>query len=481
MLQNKLNKTTLASVLLFSSTAIAADDTVPHIFSPSTPAKASEVNENFDALNNRLNELQEKSFGYLVKDGFPVFQVDCTDRPEALNEKYLENWALPRMSFEIKGSCYGDISQPRTEDQTYHQVHDQVIGIFGIDETAKIIDNDISGIVGLSASFGGGLYLYNLDIETASYSTPVLYSRNGQGTMRGVNLKMQSGGTVWAGLVVQEGAQVYLSDLNIEGFTAGIYAVNGGVMRTTGDIAISNVERGMVIEGSTIQNRDVINIDASSDSITLDIGSTFIGWDNTLNITSGGMNVQKNSVMLVNEINAPTIHVSVHQAALNVTGSITVESMWAGATNGDITSANITNFDLSTGTNFEAFNSQIAKLNINQASTFVSHNNNVGEINIGQDSFFDMISGSITGHTNLNDSSTAYMNNVNFADSATLHAASNSQVSLFGSTNLSEDKFNCYGGFVSIESVDVNAMSNGCIDVGGMAELVDWFKQNRAN
>ena len=169
-----------------------ANESIPHIFSPSTPAKASEVNENFDYLNSRLNELEET----FPSSGAEVLHldIDCTNNPAALNEAYLQNKLVKNLSFSIKGSCSGDIYTPRVEGEFVTTVQSQVIAITGVDETATLIDNDLTGSINLWATFSGGLYLRDLSITTSGV-IPVAFSRNSHGDIyisRRYNLKIRN-------------------------------------------------------------------------------------------------------------------------------------------------------------------------------------------------------------------------------------------------------------------------------------------------
>ena len=53
----------LTAVLLFASFSVVADTEVPHTFEDGTPAKASEVNANFDALEAAIDAIPEGPAG----------------------------------------------------------------------------------------------------------------------------------------------------------------------------------------------------------------------------------------------------------------------------------------------------------------------------------------------------------------------------------------------------------------------------------
>ena len=86
----KTNKKFAVSALglLFMTHSAISQEVIPHLFTPSTPAKASEVNENFDVLNQRLTSLEQHSLGLKLKDGYETIELDCTANPAALNETY---------------------------------------------------------------------------------------------------------------------------------------------------------------------------------------------------------------------------------------------------------------------------------------------------------------------------------------------------------------------------------------------------------
>ena len=118
--------------------------------------------------------------------------IDCTENPAALNEAYLANKFTQSLSFSIAGSCYGDITVPRNEEEPLIQVHGQVIFITGVDDSAALIDNDLTGNINLWATFGGGLYLRDLSIVTSGV-IPVAYSRNGHGSVTNVSINRAEG------------------------------------------------------------------------------------------------------------------------------------------------------------------------------------------------------------------------------------------------------------------------------------------------
>ena len=121
MLLNKFKLTPIIAIFSFST---FATDPVPNTFTAGSPAKATEVNANFEhlvsassaseqalaALDARLAEM-EGSLSPLTQltEGEIELDVDCTSNPSDLLEKYQANADFTNLSFSITGECYGDI------------------------------------------------------------------------------------------------------------------------------------------------------------------------------------------------------------------------------------------------------------------------------------------------------------------------------------------------------------------------------------
>ena len=101
----------LAFLLLLPGLAFGQTQTeVPHVFEDGQPAKASEVNENFDALETAIDavaavnsEQQLEPWGSDIN--YRVVVADCTSDPLTLSEVYLATLHINPVVYLIKGVC----------------------------------------------------------------------------------------------------------------------------------------------------------------------------------------------------------------------------------------------------------------------------------------------------------------------------------------------------------------------------------------
>jgi hypothetical protein len=488
---------TILTLLVPSVFAIGANanETIPHIFSPSTPAKASEVNENFDYLNSRLNELEET----FPSNGAEVLEldIDCTNNPAALNEAYLQNKLVKNLSFSIKGSCYGDIYTPRVEGEFVTTVQSQVIAIAGVDETATLIDNDLTGSINLWATFSGGLYLRDLSITTSGV-IPVAFSRNSHGDIYNVKIT-KTEGDAFAGIYVQEGAQIYLGNVEVNGFDTGITGRNGAVIRTTGDISITALATGISLQSSVFRGYGDININAPENAVHLDFNSSWRGWGTTLNVTKGNISVNTGSAMVTETINAPNSLLDVYHSTFNGNG-LSVDTVSANGSTVTLSDSSITGEVTShQNAKVEIYNTPLTSVNV-WLSSFIYGGGtltnlsvhggsrvHLGEASIVENidsnmgSIVDIYKANITGNVYINSNSTMFANESTFGSNAFLHINDGGVSSLFSGTTIDEEQTSCYFGSLDIENVDVNAFDNGCLNTGGYQEMVDVFKNSRNN
>ena len=183
------------------------------------------------------SQLVELQGGKLILEG-----IDCNQAPYALNRAYIENSRFSYIEFSIIGDCYGDLSR-RTfgaaefEPPAYVQEHAQVITLYPAEDPsslgnpveARIVPNPDSGMVGLSASFGGGLYIIGVDVVVGVNDfRGILFSRGAAGTLRDVTITMPGNGP--AGIVVQHAANPYLADVTITGDPAAPYRMGIGLL-----------------------------------------------------------------------------------------------------------------------------------------------------------------------------------------------------------------------------------------------------------
>ena len=484
-----------AAIVAALSTHTVAQQNVPHIFAPSTPAKAAEVNENFDVLNTRLNELEN-----LVQPGNERqldLDVDCTENPAALNEAYLENWHTKNITFSIKGSCFGDIDTPRVEGDPEVQVHGQVIGISGADETAQIIANDITGNISLWASFGGGLYLNDLTIRSSG-DIPVSFSRNGQGWVNNVTI-IKEDGSPYAGLWVQEGGQVYVNNLTIQGFDVGIFGINGAVIRGVGDINISDVNNGIILQSSVFRGKGTINISANNNALQLDLASSWQGWDSTLSVQQGTVFANNGSNIVTNQINASNSNVHLYLSTLSGS-NVSAKEMRINASQVSISDSTITeNTIVEHGGVLEAYNSPMHNIDVWLGSTLVFGNSTIDSVNVNGnssvhlgtttistlnintgsvvDSYQVNFTGKIAAYTNA----TLFLNEASFSETTYIETADGAHVTLFEGTTIPSDRVSCHASTLTIDGVDVNSFENGCLNSDGYQEMINHFKSTRNN
>lgn len=489
----KIISTLLASSVL--TVTANASETIPHIFSPSTPAKASEVNENFDYINSRLNQLEETS----SNSGVAVLElnIDCTDNPAALNEAYLQNRLKKDLSFFITGSCYGDINTPRVEGESVTNVQSQVVAITGTDETAALIDNNLTGGINLWASFSGGLYLRDLTITTSG-GIPVAFSRNSHGDISNVTIS-KAEGDAYAGIYVQEGAQIYLGNVEVNGFDTGISGRNGAVIRATDDISITALNTGISLQSSVFRGFGNINVNAPENAIHLDFNSSWRGWGTTLNVTQGTISVNSGSAMVTDAINAPNSLLDVYHSTFNGNGA-SLSKVAANGSTLTLSDSNITGEVTShQNAKVEIYNTPLTSVNVWLNSSFIFGGENltylsvhggsrahlgeasVENIDSNMGSIVDLYKVNITGNVYINSNSTMFANESSFSNSAFLYTNDGGMSSLFGGTSIDEGQTACYYGSLDIENVDVNAFENGCLNSGGYQEMVEAFKNNRSN
>lgn len=491
----EMKKTISLSILAALSTPLTAQESIPHIFSPSTPAKASEVNENFDFLNTRLNELEANKVPN--NGGTLSLDIDCTENPAALNEAYLANKFTQSLSFSIAGSCYGDITAPRSEDEQLVQVHGQVIFITGIDDSAALIDNNLTGNINLWATFGGGLYLRDLSVVTSGV-IPVAYSRNGHGSVTNVSIS-RADGDAYAGIYVQEGGQVYVGDIAINGFEVGIGVRNGGLLRTIGDVSIANVNTGISMQSGSFRGVNNISINAVDHALQLDVNSSWQGWGSALTIAQGHISIDNGSSISGSEILAPNSEINIYHSVLNASG-VTSNTLRANGSMVTLTNSSFSGEVVSEhNAKVEFYDSPLNNVNVHQNSSFIyggdsitslnvhgnSHvhlgNSEVTNIDLNLGSTVDLYETTVLGTVNIYANSTFFASESTFGDNAFLNTTDGGQAQLFGSTTIAESQTSCYFGRLEIENVDVNAFNNGCLNSGGYQEMIDAFKSARGN
>ena len=101
-----LPRSLLSFILLTLPCLATAQTTLPNAFTDGTPALASEVNANFDALTSGLNTLENGFLGYDdLFFNYKTIAVDCTTNADAFIETFTETLHLDRLRLELTGEC----------------------------------------------------------------------------------------------------------------------------------------------------------------------------------------------------------------------------------------------------------------------------------------------------------------------------------------------------------------------------------------
>ncbi|ALO33978.1 hypothetical protein CMT41_03995 [Colwellia sp. MT41] len=269
--------------LLVLAPVFANAEQVPHTFIAGTPAKAANVNANFTHVNDKatlnstsiatieakLTTIESAANGSpldILVNGEIDVEVDCTDQPEALQLAYHQHVNYRTLNFTLTGNCYGDIYDYRDDtDNGGIQVSDQTIGINSADpeNRASIIPNDQTGKAFLIAGQGGGLYLSDVNVTTGENEYgAVFFSRNGHGSI--TNVTINAAGTGSIPVVVQEGAQVYFSNVEINGAQIGIFARNNSTIRFLGETTVNSTEGIVLRTGVSVNQQGTVTINSGS-------------------------------------------------------------------------------------------------------------------------------------------------------------------------------------------------------------------------
>lgn len=285
------------------SSSLAHAESVPHVFSAGTPAKASEVNENFEYLKQQIDALSQNF-------QLESVEVDCSENPSALQEAYVERITEIHPSFIIKGRCYADLSDPGGE--SLWQVYGQHINIRGDGESsAALIPDPVTGYVSLWGGFNGGLFVSDLTIETND-GRALGFSRNAQGTLDNVKIiaKENSSRDV---ILVQASSQLYISGVEIIGGGTAVNVTGNSIVRFFNHkisddtflpaLKTTGVERGIFITaGSAIRQQGAVELGATEHSLIMRAGSA---WHSDVWVTgtvfSADVELFENSTAFLND------------------------------------------------------------------------------------------------------------------------------------------------------------------------------------
>ena len=247
----------LVFALNFSISAAAEEassdsDAPPYTFVKGQPGKASQINDNFKGIYQRVGELER-----LLKasEKATTAAVDCTENPSALREFFATDAAASNstsITVTITGSCLGGLFWIA-----------KVVTLIGADSDAKIytpaddLGPNPTQVVG--TGFGGYLVLRNLIIEsvrneghlvvgymggniflnnvTLNMSSPADYSYvGGLGVFRGSTARLAAGSFLkisspHSGIEVMDSSSLELqegSQVDVKGGNEAINLRNGG-------------------------------------------------------------------------------------------------------------------------------------------------------------------------------------------------------------------------------------------------------------
>jgi len=270
-----------------------------------------------DSRETREGELVELVGGKLI-----LTAVDCRTDPYALNRSYIDNSRFSTIEFGIIGDCYGDLSRTTFGELApegtypYIQEHAQVIGIYpaedpdnlGNEASARIIPNPDSGNTGLVASFGGGLYIYGVDIVVGDDNTGVLFSRGSTGDLNNVNITLRGNYEYQSGIQVQHAANPYLGNVTIQGnpeapSARGLFLLNNAAVYLYGSLSISGASTGIeAIAGSSLftWNRPVDVQTPNSSDTAFWVDSAHLQMGNV--ITNGSIWVREGGDVTMREL-----------------------------------------------------------------------------------------------------------------------------------------------------------------------------------
>lgn len=508
----------LITVALVTFSVCGEAQTVPNIFTPNTPAKAAEVNENFDLLAS-------KSIGMNLIDGEVEVDVDCTSDAAALNKAYAENVNYKDVNFSIRGDCYGDITVKRSFDGdnnwegNSYQVASQSINISPQEgQTAGLIPNDLSGKVAIWGGFGGGLYLSDITITLADdWDYGAAFSRNGHGSVNNVTIigpDTPNGAGIW----LQEGAQAYILGVDISKVTWGVLGNNNATIRFLGSPStISSQYEGIKVLGSSVRQQTGLNVTSSEGSaLDLDGGTNWMGWAQSITATGNNIQMYGGSTLAVGTLNVTGVvdveNTSVLKADnfsstshLQVTGSEL--SLGTATVGGNVTlnmskfiaqslttvgfisynsSANIYSGDITAAAQItqqsfiNASNVTFDYILLEQSSTLKGNTITARNLQTQDNSLFDLSTATITEELNLDSNSTGVLQDVTF--NGNNFGINQSFARIMGTTKMPTSKLVCYGlsqlEYEGDNNILQTAPNSNCLDQSSVTTLINLVKSN---
>ena len=267
------------------------EDTSTRLIRTDAAARYSRSSSSPSSENN-ASDLVELEGGKLILDN-----VDCTNDALALNKAYIENSRFKDITFIIKGDCYGDYwlidgNDPSAGVRQEFGQSVKIQGDLGVDPDnplprPRLIPNPLTEQMSLVGSFGGGLYLSDLDILAGNEFDAVLFSRGATGSVRNVSITCDpSNEGLSVGVRVQNGAVPYFEgNIDISGCDYGMWVFNNATVALYGDLTIDAESVGLwVDQNSSVHSvlfaDNVINITSQLTALLIQNSSIEMGWDN---------------------------------------------------------------------------------------------------------------------------------------------------------------------------------------------------------
>lgn len=353
----------LAALLVLLNSSVAWADQLPGIteFQDNTPAVAEEVNDNNMVLSDKAQDLEarvkqlEDVSDRLVREddaarygrsGDPtprsgaggmvqlvggkriLYGVNCNQDPHALSKAYQQNIRFKYVQFHIIGNCFGHFTLVDSENTPAEppwpelQEHGQVVSIVsdfgeegGVATKPKLIPHPVTNTMSLIGSFGGGLYIDNVDVDVGmSAGFGVLFSRGTTGDLGRSTVTCTANNNSVRAVQIQNGAAPYLFGVTIKNCDTGIISMNNTATTVYGGITIENARMGInLLQGASFNTRLglslnlVFNIQASEQAVSISgasqmyIGTPLSDLSSSYEpgVWSGGIAVQGNSSLNV--------------------------------------------------------------------------------------------------------------------------------------------------------------------------------------
>ena len=246
--------------------------------------------------------------------------IDCNADPHALNKAYIDNSQYSYIQFTITGGCYGHFTLIDGTDPTAGELqeHGQAISIVGNVGTEdnplprpKLIANPFSNNMSLYGSFGGGLYIKDVDIDVSmAQGWGVLFSRGTTGEIARSTITCTAEDNAVKGIWIQNGASPYIYTVDVVDCDVGLFGRNNVAAAIYYHLSITGARLGVeLLQGSSVNARGIydekIDVEASDWAFTLDgasqmrLGSYVSGLSNTSMEISGGIQVLGDSNLTI--------------------------------------------------------------------------------------------------------------------------------------------------------------------------------------